>query len=198
MGKQINITTLSSDIDNTFNNAVIQLGYDPNSPADRKAITQNEITAALRQVYYILFQPEHNLPNNQKSLIDYSDLTMLSLLADKFNNICLLYNKSMGLFAFSMFTGISYNTLKAWRDGTFETVNPERMQLIKNIAENNRCLQVALLNNTPVGALAVANNDTETGLKWSANQAAQITNNTVYYIPSERAGRLQLDKAPDQ
>ena len=54
--------------------------------------------------------------------------------------------------------------------------------------------QISLLNDSPVGALAVANNDSETGLKWAANQIQTITNNTVYYLPSERTDRLNLDK----
>jgi hypothetical protein len=57
--------------------------------------------------------------------------------------------------------------------------------------------QIALLNESPVGVLAVANNDVETGLKWAENNIQQITNNTVYYLPSERLDHLQLDKVPN-
>ena len=51
-----------------------------------------------------------------------------------------------------------------------------------------------MLNDTPVGALAVANNDHETGLEWSKNQLQQIAQNAVYLLPSERVDRLRLDK----
>jgi hypothetical protein len=54
--------------------------------------------------------------------------------------------------------------------------------------------QINLLNSSPVGALAVANNDIETGLEWSKQQAAQLAQNTVYILPSERMERLKLDK----
>ena len=195
--KKINIDTLQEDIYKAFNEAIIELGYDPKSPADRKSISHNETTAALRQVYYKLFQPDHNMINNQKSILNYSDINQLTILANCFINICLTYNKSLGLMQFSLFSGIDLSTLYEWRNDSGKTSNPARSEVIKSIQEYHKSLQIGLLNGAPVGALAVANNDTETGLEWSRNQAPQINNNTVYYIPSERSGRLNLEKLPD-
>lgn len=73
-------------------------------------------------------------------------------------------------------------------------VNPIRYDIIKNIQEGHKQAQINILNGSPVGALAVANNDKETGLNWSENNAQQVTSNTVYILPSERSGRLNLEK----
>ena len=96
---------------------------------------------------------------------------------------------------FSLMTGIHWGTLASWRDN--EKANPARSGVIKSICEYHKMEQINLLNDTPVGALAVANNDMETGLQWSQNQVTSITNNTVYMIPSERADRLKLDSPTD-
>lgn len=93
--------------------------------------------------------------------------------------------------SFSYLIGCSYTTLATWLK---DELNPKRLLILKSIQENHKVAQVGLLNNSPVGALAVANNDTETGLEWSKNQVQQITNNTVYYLPSERTDKLNLEK----
>jgi hypothetical protein len=146
-------------------------------------------------IYERLFKPDHNLPNNQKSLIDYNDVELLQVLADKFNSICQRFNKSLGVMSFCYMVGVRYDTVYSWLHNPES--NPERIKVIKSIQENHKVQQIALLNDTPVGAMAVANNDVETGLNWSANQVQQITNNTVYYLPSERSNKLQLEKIPE-
>ena len=65
--------------------------------------------------------------------------------------------------------------------------------MLKNIQECHKVQQIGLLNDTPVGALAVANNDHETGLEWSKNQM-QVTAQSVYFLPSERVDRMRLAK----
>lgn len=188
----INPDTLADNVLSCVNDSVISLGYDPNNPADRKAITHNEINYCLRQVYIKLFKPKHALYNNQNSLIDYDNLDLLQILANVFIDICFNYNKSLGLMSFSYLLGCSYSTLTSWlRD---ETSNPERLAIIKSIQENHKNAQIGLLNNSPVGALAVANNDHETGLEWSKNNLQQLNGNTVYLIPSERVDKLKLEK----
>ena len=72
----------------------------------------------------------------------------------------------------------------------------ERLRILKSIQEYNQGALISNLKDTPVGALAVANNDHETGLEWSKNQAAAIAANTVYLLPSERVDRMKLPK-PD-
>jgi translation elongation factor EF-Ts len=91
-------------------------------------------------------------------------------------------------------SGISYATIYNWMNADGEKINPERLEVLKNIQECHKMEQIGLLNDSPVGALAVANNDTETGLEWSKQNAQQIASNTVYILPSERVDKLRITK----
>ena len=188
----IDINTIESQIDNCVIDFFSKYNIDLNDFKTIKSIPHNTINLCFRYIYSQLFKPNKGLWNNQKSLIDYDDIELLNVIANKFIDICLMFNKSLGLMSFSLMSGISYTTLAEWKNN--EKLNVERSLIIKNIIEMHKAEQIALLNDTPVGALAVANNDIETGLQWSQNAAQQITNNTVYLIPSERAARLNLEK----
>ena len=187
----INIETISDQIDNAvvsfFDNFNINI-YDVNQC---KTIPHNTLTLCMMSVYERLFKPHHNMINNQRSLIDYNNIELLSVIADCFIKWALWFNKSIGIMQFSMLTGIHWQTLAEWERNSES--NPARSAIVKCIREYHKMEQINLLNDTPVGALAVANNDVETGLEWSKNQVQQITNNTVYYLPSERRDRLKLD-----
>lgn len=194
----INVATVYDDIMNTFDAAMLELGFNSrgidntiqNKP---RLISHNQVNYCLRQVANKLFKPDHNLYNNQKSKIDYDNIDLLQEITRAFIDICNKFNKSLGLKSFSWLCNIDYSTLYLWlqRD---EELNPARFNLLKSIQESHKAMHIGLLNESPVGAMAVANNDVETGLKWSANQVQQITNNTVYYLPSERTDKLQLEK----
>ena len=189
----ININTISKQIDNCVLTFFDKYNIDIYDLQQCKSIPHNIVSLCMMSVYDQLFKPDHGMINNQRSLIDYNDIEQLTIIANAFINWSLHFNKSLGLMQFSLFTGIHRATLAEWRDD--RSTNPARSDIINNICECHKMEQIGLLNESPVGALAVANNDPETGLKWAANQAQQITNNTVYMIPSERAGRLQLDKS---
>ena len=188
----ININTIEQQIDNCIVDFFNKRNIDIYDISQSKAITHNILTLCFMNVYNKLFKPTKPLFNNQKSLIDYDNIELLSVICDSFIKWTLFFDKSFGIMQFSVFTGIHRATLAEWRDN--KELNPARSDLINNICECHKMEQINLLNNSPVGALAVANNDTETGLKWAANQAQQITNNTVYYLPSERTDKLQLEK----
>ena len=94
--------------------------------------------------------------------------------------------------SFSYMTGIEYTTIYRWNSEEGKKSNPERWQLLQNIKEYHKAAQIGLLNESPVGSLAVANNDTETGLEWSSKQALNVPQNAVFLIPSERVKRLQI------
>ncbi len=187
----INTVTLYEDILKTFDSVVIDLGYDLNNPEDRKAISHSEINYCFRQVSYKLFKANRTLINNQNSVIDYDNIEMLSIIANAFIEICQRFNKSLGLMSYSFLLGCDYSTIWRWLQD--ETLNPERCKLLKNVQECHKVQQIGLLNDTPVGALAVANNDHETGLEWSKNQM-QVTAQSVYFLPSERVDRMRLAK----
>lgn len=195
--EQLNLETLPEDIDRVLYESITRLGYDPANPADRKAITQNELTAALNDVYNNIFKPGKTLINNQASRIDYNNPDVIQLLVNKFLYICMTFNKSMGLMQFSLFTGVDITVLLQWVSPNGEKTNPGRYKALKQLQEAHKGLHIGLLNTTPVGALAVANNDHETGLEWNKNQAAQITKNTVYLLPTERGQRLRLEQPED-
>lgn len=188
----ININTISSQIDNCVIRFFDNFNIDINDMASIKTIPHNTLSLCMRFIYQELFKPDHNMVNNQKSLIDYNDNVMLELLANKFLELCLRFNKSLGLMSFGFMIGCDYSTLMRWLSD--RESNPVRYDILKSIQEGHKAVHIGLLNDTPVGLLATANNDTETGLNWSANQAQQITNNTVYYLPSERTDKLHLEK----
>jgi len=186
----INLDTVHDDIMNVVNSQIALLGYDINNPKDRKSITHNEVNYIFKQVYNTLFKPNKALYNNQNSLIDYDNNDLFNILVDSFIDVCISLNKSLGIMSFSFFSGIDYTTLYRW--GNDEKLNPERYKAIKKLKDCHKAAQISLLNDSPVGALAVANNDTETGLEWSAKQALNTANNAVFLIPSERLQKLNI------
>jgi hypothetical protein len=198
----IQADTIRDNIINTFQDEMAKLGFDASGVDNRnekkpRYITHNQINYIFRQVYYKLFKPSKPLMCHANSIIDYSDTTTLKIIADTFLDICSMYNKSLGLMSFSYLTGITTETFRVWAldaDG----LNPERSAIIKYIRESHKAAQIGLLNEAPVGALAVANNDVETGLEWSKQQALTQANNTVYILSSERLQGLGLPKADSQ
>lgn len=192
MPVKININTIADQIDNCIISFFDNFGIDINDLNQCRSIPHNTLTLCMMSCYEQLFKPDRTLRYNKNSLIDYDDTDLLSVIANSFVKWSLWFNKSLGLMQFSIFTGIHRSTLAEWRDST--ELNPIKSDIIKNICECHKMEQIGLLNDTPVGAMAVANNDTETGLNWSANQVQQITNNTVYYLPTERTDKLKLEK----
>ena len=191
----IDINTIEADIDNCVIEFFNQYNIDINDSVSCKAVTHNMLSLCMRYIYKNLFKPSHTMINNQKSLVDYNDTELLTVLANKFIDLCLRFNKSLGLLSFGYMVGCDYSTLMNWLNN--KESNPVRFNILKSIQEQHKLIHIGLLNETPVGALATANNDSETGLEWSKNQAQQITNNTVYLLPSERVDKLRLQAPED-
>ena len=189
----ININTIESQIDDVVISFFDKFNIDIYDLNQCKTVTHNLLNLCFREIYKQLFKPDKPMINNQKSLVDYNDVQQLSIIANKFIEICQRFNKSLGLMSFAFMVGCDYSTLYLWMQND-EQLNPERFKVLKSIQECHKLAQISLLNDTPVGALAVANNDHETGLEWSKNQLQQIASNAVYLIPSERVDRLKLDK----
>lgn len=191
--KYININTIESDIDKCIDDYLTKMGID----RDYKSlvnIKHQTVNGMFRYIYKRLFKPDRTLCNNQKSLIDYENIELLSLLADKFVDICSMFNKSLGLMSFSYMTGIDYSTIYEWTNEG-KKLNPKRSEVLKKIKECHKAAQISLLNDSPVGALAVANNDVETGLEWATKQAINAGQQAVFLIPSERLNRLSISAA---
>lgn len=194
--KYININTLEQNINDCVDLFLDELQIDK----DYKSITSvkhSTFTYMMSYIYEHLFKPTETLCNNQKSYVDYTNVELLQELANIYIKLCQRFNKSQGLMCFSYLLGCSYSTFADWMSRTDE-LNVKRSQVLKNIQESHKQQQINLLNDTPVGALSVANNDIETGLEWSKQQAAQIAQNAIYILPSERMNRLKLDKPQDQ
>ena len=190
----INVGSLQDRVDALIQDYAIQYGLSLQDYNFRVNIKHNEVNNILRYCYKNLFKPDKPLFNNQASIIDHDNNEQLQVVVDVFLNVCMFFNKALGLFSFGIFTGIAWSTLQIWVSPEGEQLNPTRSRLLKTIQEYNKGALISNLKDTPVGALAVANNDIETGLEWGKNQAQQITNNTVYYLPSERSDKLKLDK----
>lgn len=189
--KKININTICNEIDNCINDFLVINNID-NDYKSLVNIKHQTINYMLSYIYEQLFKPNHNLKNNQKSIIDYDDIELLQVLANKYINICQRFNKSLGLMSFSYFVGIDYTTLYKWLNE--KESNPNRFYILKSIQESHKAAQISLLNDSPVGALAVANNDPETGLEWSKQQAQLTAQSQVFILPSERMSKLKLEK----
>jgi hypothetical protein len=192
----INPETIQQKVLSCVNDQIVLLGYDLNNPKDRKSISHNEVNYILRRVYDNIFKPSTGLMNNQKSIIDYDDIEQIQAVVNVYIDICSRFNKSLGLMSFSFMSGIDITTLLRWINNP--ELNLERSKAIQKIQEVHKALQIGLLNDSPVGALAVANNDVETGLEWSKQQALTQANNTVYILSSERLQGLGLPKADSQ
>lgn len=186
----ININTIGEQIDNYVLEFFTHRNIDIMDVSQCRTVPHNILTLCMMGIYNNLFKPSKPLWNNQKSLIDYDNIELLSVIAAKFIELSLMFNKSLGLMQFSIMTGIHRQTLAEWRDN--ERSNPARSDVINNICECHKMEHIGLLNDSPVGALAVANNDTETGLEWAAKQAITAQNNAVFLIPSERLQRLSI------
>lgn len=165
---------------------------------ERSNIKHNEVNNILRYCYKSLFKPSKGLMNNQKSVINYDDIEQLQAVVDAFIDVCMFFNKSLGLWSFSLFSGIDDNTLLRWYSPEGKKLNPKRWELLKTVKEYNKGALISNLKDSPVGALAVANNDSETGLEWSTKQALNTASNAVFLIPSERLERLKIEAATDQ
>lgn len=193
----INIETIKDDIYNSLNAHLYELGFndfgvDDSNPRKPRYITHNHINYILRQIYNDLFKPDKALFNNQVSIIDYNNINQLETIANIFIDICTRFNKSLGLISFGYLTGIDTATLFNWLNN--EPPNPQRLEVLKNIQENHKNIHIGLLNESGVGQLATANNDSETGLNWSKNNAPGLTNSAVYILPSERLDRLKIEQ----
>ena len=187
--------TIADQIDNIVMSFFDNFNIDINDISQCKAVSHNTLTLCMMQIYEQLFKPHKTLINNQKSLIDYNDTEQLSIIINSFIKWSLWFDKSLGLMQFSIMTGIHRETLAEWRDKG--ELNPIRSDLIKTLCETHKMEQINLLNGSPVGVMAVANNDVETGLEWSKQQAALTASNQVFILPSERLDKLRLDKVQE-
>lgn len=189
------IPFLDSRIDELLLEACNKYGLNIEDYNSRISIRHLTLNGLFLYIKDNLFKPPYgvNLIDNQSSLLDYKDVTLLSFLCDKYLSICTYFSKSFGVDGFASFTGIRSEVLYLWGEDA-DGLNPARSQLIRNISEFGRRSLVANLKESNIGQIAVANNDKETGLEWSKNNAPKVEKQSVFFIPSERIDRLKLSR----
>lgn len=187
MPKRINFDSLEQDVIGAFRETLEKFGYNPDNVEELQKIRHNAFETVLILIYERLFKPDRPTRLNVDTLLPYdyteNNIYILNTLVSLYNKLCSICGKSNGVGGFCSFTGYSYYTIKAWKD---DTLNPEKACLIQKIYKQNQHVLTNRLQDTPLGSVAVANNDEETGLKWSANNQQNITKNTVFVLPGER------------
>ena len=116
----------------------------------------NRINYLLRICYKALYAPNKPLWTNKHSIIPYTPENIQRLI-DIYLDITSRYNALPSIAGFQFYTGIDDNTVRR------QEVTPASGiigKARKNYVQNR-------LNNTPLGVLALANNDVETGLLYT-------------------------------
>ena len=183
MPSTVDLENLEENITGVFLDYLRKGGVDTENLDAIAKIKHNTFEAALISVQMTLFKADKKQITNQLSLLPYNDNEILERLVNIYINLCTMCNKSTGLYGFSSLTGYYYNTIKQWYG---DELNPVRMSLLKRIAENRQHLHINRMQDTPLGDVAVANNDTELGLVWAKNSAQAVGKTAVFIIPGEQ------------
>ena len=186
---------LDSDIDNVIDNILVnEFHFDLTNYKDLTNIKHSTFNYLMSNIYNSIFNPLHNnLINNQKSLLDYNDIILFEFLVNKFIKLCQRFNKSVGLYGFGYMVGADFATLSGWLSDEGQKLNPQRFNALRKIQEDHKAQHISLLNDSGLGLIAVANNDSETGLNWAEKQQQATTTKEVYFLPSERIERLRIE-----
>lgn len=194
MPSSVDLDNLEQDVTGMFLAYLANGGIDTEDLDSLAKIKHNTFESALIYIYNNLFKPDKKLINNQLSLLPYDNNT-LRRMADIYINLCSICGKSTGLQGFLKLTGVSSGTAYMWLN---DELNPERIEILKNIQENNRHIITNRLQDTPLGSVAVANNSEEVGLMWSKNNQAITTQNNMYLMPGESVKNKLLAEMPDE
>lgn len=122
---------------------------------DLNKITSNQLKSLLRECYYTLFKPEKNSFPNYRCNIPYTTDNITALL-ELYIDLNDKYNCIPSLFGFERFCGITEDT-------TLKYVTGSRLELLKlrKLYIQNK------LTESPVGVIALANNDQDSGLMYN-------------------------------
>lgn len=122
---------------------------------DLNRLNANQLKSLLRRCYYSLFEAKKRPCCNNSSIIPYTEKnidTLLSIYLD----ICEMFTCIPSLYGFERYTGITEETTQKY-------VTSARLELLKSrkdFIQNS-------LSATPVGQIALANNDSDTGLMYN-------------------------------
>ena len=196
------ISKLDSMIDNTIINYCKKSNIDLYDYEFKKKITAAEVAYIIRMLRDDLFLPaytDHFDVTETRNLLDLSDIVLFNFITDKYLRICSFFGVALGLYSYSVLLNISYGDIPEWvNEPTIgKELNAARAFNVKKVSNFRAREIVNNLQASPVGTMAVANNDTETGLQWAKNQQITTEKTTVYYLPSERVDRLRLETKDD-
>ena len=122
---------------------------------DLHKITTVQFKPLLRACYNSLFKPTKTTFNNYKCNIPYTTENISALL-DVYLELCEYFNCIPSLFNFERFTGITEDTTQKY-------VTASRLELLKS----RKSFIQDKLTESPVGVIALANNDQDTGLMYN-------------------------------
>ena len=165
-------TSCNLDSDGFINSAyyknasldVIQREAEQNN-IDLNKISANKLRALLRSCYHSIFEPDKRIYCNNACNIPYSEENINRLLS-VYIEICELYSCIPSLMGFERYSGIQEDTLKKYVTVAGSLMCKMRKDYIQNA-----------LSDTPVGQIALANNDIDTGLMY--NRQNMIERETV-------------------
>ena len=191
----LDINTLENRIDNAVNAFCASRGIDLSNYKATVATKQNTMISLAIYIYKQVFKPPGPLNYNQQSLLDYENLDEFRLVALKFIEIMAHFDKSQGVYCFSLMTGIGHDTIRQWE--TAQEPNSQRMGILKAIKEYDaQSLKNKLIDAGGMPLAMVANHDSQKGLEYAkAQQLAPV--NAVFVLPTERdrlAGLLDKQK----
>lgn len=148
-----------------------------NIDLENDSIKPSKGNAIWKYIYNILFRPDKNTVryNNKNSKLDYGNIDLLNDVADIYIDLCFDYGIPQSRYGFSRLTGISEDELLRWNKeesrGGSDGATSSHCVLVKKIDSARRAFVRDKLMENPVGQMAIANNDKETGLLYAANQA---------------------------
>jgi len=91
----IDINTIAKDIDNVIIEFFTKRNIDIYDIQQCRTIPHNVLTLCMMSVYNQLFKPDHGMINNQRSIIDYNDIELLTVIANKFIEWSLWFSTSL-------------------------------------------------------------------------------------------------------
>ena len=139
---------------------------------DKTKITTNRFNGALREVYRCLYQTDNGAKrqHHEKCKTEYTEEN-IGKIAEVYTELCARFDVLPSADGFSIMTGIDENTGRYHLTGSHSTIQNSRKNAVLNKAFEH-----------PVGVLALANNDPETGLMFARQN--MIASQEIKHIDS--------------
>ena len=173
-----------------------------------------QFTECFKDVYKAIFQPPENitLPNNRRSLLDYSNAEEVAQATEAYISICRMYGIMPTAEAYCTMTGIGKDAFYKWLNGTArnnldENVTLSHKEIAKSIRQAAQEYVRGALATDRTGILAIANNDSFVGLEWEKKKiqdAAEVltpqiaAQDIAQRLAARTAGSLEAPKKPQK